>query len=106
MATEKKVAFIAHARITHIADADPSKREGEEYFILRAMMIVDRPQRDGRVFSVGDEVTTSRLLRIDIEKNEFETKNTIYKIIPSHLIEVYRMTDPNSTPKNPKVNWI
>jgi hypothetical protein len=31
---------------------------------------------------------------MDPDKNEFETMNTIYKVVPNAHVDVYRMTDP------------
>lgn len=89
---DKKVAFITEAKLIACSDLAPLKQEAQGKFLLIAKMVIDRNGRDQ--FAPNDEVQTSTLLHIDIVKNEFETLNTIYKVIPRNQVDVYRMSIP------------
>jgi hypothetical protein len=92
----KDIAVITHARIKHVSDSIHAIRnQDQDYFVLTAVVVVDAIGRtDGRTFVPGKEITTSKLVRIDIEKNEFETKHTVYKLVRESEVAVYQMCIP------------
>lgn len=100
MNQEKKIAYISNAQILPADDLLGTRPDSVGKFFLSATMIIDKNSRseDGirafRKFESGEPIRTSYLVRIDVEKNEFETMNTIYKIIPNSQIAAYKMTDP------------
>jgi hypothetical protein len=95
----KKVAFVTKAQLVRAEDIWIGDELYVGKFVLRAVMVADKPEarvheNQHRVFQAGEDVRTSFLIRVDIEKNEFETMNTIYKVVPEAQVDVYRMTNP------------
>jgi hypothetical protein len=95
----KKVAFVCKAQLVRAEDIWIGNQEYAGKFVLRAVMVVDKSEArvhedQHRVFKTGEEVRTSFLQRIDLEQNEFETMNTIYKVIPESETDVYQMCVP------------
>ncbi|WP_244832349.1 hypothetical protein [Caballeronia sp. TF1N1] len=87
----KKVAFILAPKLIPIEDEFPlSQHKGS--FVFKAQCVV---HPTNRAFTREGDMTSSRIIRIDIGKGEIETLNTLYKVLPKHLESVYRMTDPS-----------
>lgn len=99
MSQGKKVAFVTKAQLVRAEDIWVGNQDYAGKFVLRAVMVADKPEArvhedQHRVFQTGEEIRTSFLLRIDLEHNEFETMNTIYKVVPECETDVYRMCVP------------
>lgn len=96
----KKVAFVTKASIVPAEEIWIGEDRYAGKFVLRATCVVDRgdprPGEFGRSFSTGEEIRTSFLVRIDIGANEFETMNTLYKVIPENQVNTYRMCVPDN----------
>jgi hypothetical protein len=112
MNQEKKKALrvITEAVLQHVSDSNRVGVKGysktDDYFVLEAQIVVDQLHQ----LMPGKRVTTSKLVRIDIAKGEFETTNSLYRLIPRNLVEVYRMTDsaPAFDPdwaRDPSYQW-
>jgi hypothetical protein len=95
----KKVAFVTKASIVRAEDIWVNDARFAGKFVLRAVMVVDKLEARDELakyrgvdkFTAGEEVRTSFLVRVDLENNEFETMNTIYKVVPEVETDVYRM---------------
>jgi hypothetical protein len=109
MSQEKKkpVRFITNVEIKHVSDSHHRTNLGysnaDDYFVLDFESVVDS---EGHL-RAADRYTSSRIVRVDIIKGEFETSNSLYKVIPTNLVDVYRMTDttPAWDPTDPKAQW-
>jgi hypothetical protein len=109
MSQGKEVAFVTTAQLVKAEEVftwDREKYAGK--FVLRAVMVADRDRKEdpakvvmpvNRTFQSGQEIRSSTLIRIDSENNEYESKNTIYKVVPEDQVEVYQMCVP--TTNNP-----
>jgi hypothetical protein len=98
----KKIAFVTKASIVPAEEIWIGEQRFAGKFVLRATMVADKldprtellEHRGVARFTPGDEVRTSFLVSINLELNEFETQNTIYKLVPETLVDVYQMCIP------------
>lgn len=95
----KKVAFVTKAQLVRAEDIWIGQDQYAGKFVLRAVVVADKLEArvhedQHRVFTAGEDIRTSFLVRIDLEANEFETMNTIYKVVPECQVDVYRMAIP------------
>jgi hypothetical protein len=100
MSQGKKVAFVTNARLVPATEIWPmAGRSMEGKFVLKAVMVADKPKaEDGqdnhRVFMYGEEIRTTILVHIDHSNQEYESQNTIYKVVPESEVDAYRMCVP------------
>jgi hypothetical protein len=98
MSQEKKVAFVTNARLVPTEEVF-AYNQWPGKFVLKAVMVADKPkaadgQDNHRIFAAGEEIRTSVVIRIDEANQEYETVNTIYKVVPECEADVYRMCLP------------
>lgn len=79
MNQEKGLAYVTGASI---------EVEGE-FMFLSAKLEIDKPGVDRGL--VGQRIHSSKILSIDVQKQEVTTQNTIYKMIPYSMVETYKV---------------
>jgi hypothetical protein len=99
MSQGKKVAFVTNARLVPATEIWRNTPQYEGKFVLKATMVADKPkaadgQDNHRVFEAGEEIRTSVLVHIDHSNQEYESQNTIYKVVPESEVDAYRMCVP------------
>jgi hypothetical protein len=87
MSQGKKVAFVTNARLVPATEIWRNTPPYEGKFVLKATMVADKPE-------AGEEIRTSVLVHIDHSRQEYESQNTIYRVVPESEVDVYRMCVP------------
>lgn len=90
MGRNKAIAFVKNVKIIPASDIWPF--EGfENTFVMKAEVIVDKV---GRNLTEAQEIRSSPIVAIDIQKGTIETRNTIYKIVSEQHEEVTKLLVP------------
>lgn len=99
---DKPIAIVCNASLICTEDhfGEPDK------FILKAMLVVDGTNREHRGVKEDSFFYTTPIIKMDLEKRTFETKNTIYQVVPQVQAMTYKLCVPKPESDNEKFRFV